>query len=378
MYDEEIPVEDAGKAAGTASAPPAQNGYKFPIELAADLELDRNPWYLIKGLMPKTGLHVLYGAPGSGKSFVALDAALHVATGRSWAGRRVRQADVVYVASEGGAGFRLRVIAALDALRTKGCLDDARLGLITVAPNLGRERSDQDRLVREVQEQSELLGLRPGLIVLDTLARSIQGLDESSTRDMNDFIANASVLGSRLNALVMPIHHSGKDEDRGMRGSSALLGAADAVWRLRSEADLKQIEVEKMKDAESGSSFSFNLRAHDLGLDSDGDPLRTLVVDVDEQPVPRAPRAARDNPSRRYATLARVAAAVAERGNAADGPSGPVKSLDLRELKALLTEGIADKAAARSEANSLNRDIGCLVTEKLLGRDDDRIWNAVA
>ena len=379
MYDEiaDSHADDAEQV----SKPPSQSErsrYKFPIELAGLLELDRNPWYLIKGLMPKTGLHILYGAPGTGKSFVGLDAALHVATGWSWGGRRVRQADVVYVASEGGAGFRLRVIAAVAALREKGCMEDARFGLITVAPNLGRQHSDRDRLVSEIREQSLQLGLQPKLIVLDTLARSCQGLDESNTRDMNDFIANAMVLGARLGALVMPIHHSGKDEERGMRGSSALLGAADAVWRLRSEDELKQIQVEKMKDAESGSSLAFKLRPYNLDLDSDGDPMQTLVVDVEGQTDEPASRAADGRPPRRYTTLARIAATLTEHGTATEG-SMHAKAMGLAELKALLTRKIEGTNAIRSEASAINRDIQNLVGEKLLERCDDRIlWPLVA
>ena len=47
---------------------------RFRLRPLADIELDTSAQWLIEGLMPAEGLHVLYGAPGTGKSFLALSA----------------------------------------------------------------------------------------------------------------------------------------------------------------------------------------------------------------------------------------------------------------------------------------------------------------
>jgi hypothetical protein len=79
----------------------------------------------------------------------------------------------------------------------------------------------------------------------------------------------------------MPIHHPGKDEDKGMRGSSALLGAADAVWQISLEDDGRhRINVEKMKDGPNNQGATFKLKPRPLGVDEDNDEISTLVVEV--------------------------------------------------------------------------------------------------
>ncbi len=232
--------------------------------------------------MPASGLQVLYGPPGVGKSFLALDAALHVAAGRPWAGRKVRQGGVVYIASEGASGFRKRVLASIER---KGFALDIPFALIETAPDLGRG-GDRDALIDAIVEQCPF---DPRLIVLDTLSRSIASMNESDTRDMNQFIGNAGFLSRRFSALVMPVHHTGKDMDRGMRGSSTLNGAADAVWFLKNERGTLSFGLEKMKDGDSGIQTPFTLVSQVLGDDEDGDPIETMVAEVSDQPLSAAP-----------------------------------------------------------------------------------------
>src|SRR5687768_8990587 len=69
------------------------------------------PTWLIDGVLPASGEVMVYGAPGEGKSFLALDWALSVATGKDWQGRRVRAGPVIYVVAEGAAGLIRRTVA---------------------------------------------------------------------------------------------------------------------------------------------------------------------------------------------------------------------------------------------------------------------------
>lgn len=165
--------------------------------------------------------------------------------------------------------------------------------------------------------QAARLGFSPRLIVLDTLARTILGLDELSSRDMGIFVRNAERIGERLGALVMPVHHTGKDEGRGMRGSSALNGAADAQWQLRRDARGILFNVEKMKDGPSGFDVRFDLEEVEVGTDADGDAVTTRVVGFPEQPVVVAAAAPQAKPGRtlkRHDTLGMFAAALAACG----------------------------------------------------------------
>jgi len=93
--------------------------------------------------------------------------------------------------------------------------------------------------------------------VLDTLARSIPGADENSARDLGFFIANADAIARELEVVVIVVHHAGKSVERGMRGSSALHGAADAEWEVSAGDAGRLVKVVKMKDGADDLAVGF-------------------------------------------------------------------------------------------------------------------------
>ena len=76
-----------------------------------EIELTTSPPYLVKGLIPRGGLTVVWGPPKCGKSYWVFDVAMHVALGWDYRDRRVYQGPAVYIACEGANGFRARVEA---------------------------------------------------------------------------------------------------------------------------------------------------------------------------------------------------------------------------------------------------------------------------
>src|ERR1700686_4827507 len=75
------------------------------------IRVDTTPAYLVKGIVPRTGLCVVWGPPKCGKSFLVFDLLMHVALGWKYRDRKVRQGPVVYCALEGCAAFKNRVEA---------------------------------------------------------------------------------------------------------------------------------------------------------------------------------------------------------------------------------------------------------------------------
>lgn len=198
------------------------------------------PEPLIEGLLDLDALAVLYGRTGSGKSFVAIDLALSVGMGWDWLGRRVERGTVLYVAAEGVAGLGARV-AAWE--RHHGVIAaDADVWWLPAAVNLYRPRRDTAHLFAELAA-----GLRPKLVIVDTLARCTIGADENSARDMGIIVEDLDRVRQVTGACVLAVHHTGKNTEQGLRGSSALLAAVDTSLRLDGAEGYVTLTVEKQK-----------------------------------------------------------------------------------------------------------------------------------
>lgn len=222
--------------------------------------------YLVKGWLGHGAMSVIYGPSNSGKTFVVLDIAMHVASGAHWRGCRVEQGPVLYIAAEGGSGIKNRLVA-LKQERPE--FSDAPLFVLPTALDFF---SDGD-----VKALCDVLDEPPILIVVDTLARSMGQGDENSTKDMSTFVKNGDLLRKETGAHVLIVHHTGKNEDRGARGASALKAAVDTEILITSN---HQITPKKQRDLPLEGYVSFSLRPVTIGTDQDGDEITSCVVDV--------------------------------------------------------------------------------------------------
>ncbi|WP_112874940.1 AAA family ATPase [Paracoccus endophyticus] len=236
--------------------------------------------YVVKGFLGEGELSVMYAAPGSKKTFLALDMALHVTSGTPWFGMRVRKEPgaVVFVAAEGGEGFKRR-IAAFKNERPE--IAEAALsrfflypGVIDLGPGGAGAEELLDAIRRDVNGPVSM-------IIIDTLARTMGAGDENAQKDMGIYIASADALREETGAHVMIIHHSGKDVSKGALGSSALRGAADTEIELAPDDDVQGLVIiknTKQRDMAAGRELGFMLHDVDLGRDDDGDPVKSAVV----------------------------------------------------------------------------------------------------
>ena len=222
--------------------------------------------YVIKGLLQRASYAETFGAPGEGKTFIALDLAYHVAAGAEWMGRKVHAGPVLYLAYEGTGGMVKRA----KALRQKYGTADIPLYIVGAAFNL-REKAGRAEL------GATLLAIpnKPVLIVIDTFARALRGGDENSAQDVGAFNAAVAALIENTGACVMIVHHSGKDKSKGARGSSALLGAIDTEI----EVDSGQVIARKQRDIELSEAIGFKLVPLVVGVDADGDETTSCVVE---------------------------------------------------------------------------------------------------
>jgi len=226
--------------------------------LRMDQLKDEAVQWLIEDLVPAKAFAAIYGKPGSFKSFVAIYLSQMIAAGQPAFGKETAQGTCLYIAGEGQAGLKKRS----DASRiTHEIEPSVPLYFIKRSLNLSSTLEDMQELIKEIHE----LNLSPSLIVVDTLARNFVG-DENSSSDMSQFIAVIGELIAQLGCTVLVVHHAGKDESKGMRGSSALLGAVDAELecvRTSDEEDREhltgKLTTTKQKESEDGIEFHFEM-----------------------------------------------------------------------------------------------------------------------
>ena len=245
---------------------------RFHLTRFCDIAITEGVAYLVKDLIPTTGLVVAWGPPKCGKSFWMFDLSMHIALGWEYRGKRVQQGPVVYLALEGGRGFTHRV----EAFRRHHSVTDAPFYLITDRTDLV---NDHKQLIDEITLQSSE---RPVLVVIDTLNRSLSG-SENRDEDMAAYIRAADVIREAFQCTVAIIHHCGVAGDR-PRGHTSLTGAVDAQLAVkRDDAGIITVKVEWLKDGQEGAEFVSGLKQVELGTDSYGDPIVSCVVVADDQ-----------------------------------------------------------------------------------------------
>ncbi len=251
------------------AAPPSPPPPRYTLLTGTDLrEIPPIRWR-VRGVLPAEGLAALFGASGSGKSFLALDMAAAIAEGREWFGHRVTQAPVIYAALEGEAGFRLRV-AAWEAAHGR----DLPTGMHLLMQPF--RLTDPD----DVRDLSAVVP--PGaVLILDTLNRAAPMADENASKDMGQILDAAKRLQAAFGGLVLLVHHSGKDLARGMRGHSSLHAALDAAIEVNRDGDRREWKQAKSKDGEDGTIQLFRLNVEPVGFDEYGDVQTSCSVTRD-------------------------------------------------------------------------------------------------
>jgi AAA domain len=200
-----------------------------------------DPEPLIDNVLDQGTTALLYGKWGTLKSFIALDWAACVATGRSWQGRHTEQRRALYVAAEGAYGYKGRIDTWEVGWRTK--IHDGTLDILPHPVNLTNAAD-----VRNLRALIEWGGY--GFVILDTLARCMVGADENSAKDCGEVVdALRQLRECTLDArgVVLGVHHTGKD-GKTFRGSSVFEAGADTVYSTTQDGVAIVLDREKRKD----------------------------------------------------------------------------------------------------------------------------------
>lgn len=237
---------------------------RFEVLSSAEFTSRPAPSWIVKGVLPRAELVVLFGESGSGKSFIALDIAAAIDRGIAWRGRRVKQGRVVYICAEGAGGFRNRLVAYQHAHQC-----ELGLGIIANAPNL-LQKDDALDICRAIGKAD--------VVIIDTFAQTTPGGNENAAEDMGKALAHCKGIHRATGALVVLVHHAGKDLSRGARGWSGLKAAADAELEVLRLESGRMLRTSKMKDGQDDEAWGFDLETQTIGMDEDGDIITSCTV----------------------------------------------------------------------------------------------------
>ena len=208
----------------------------------ADLVMSQvdNPDWLIKTVAERSSLLGVFGAPKSGKSFVAIAMAAAIANGSDFYGHKAKRAPVVYLCGEGKRGVKRR-LAAWN--QSKESLDGAPLFL----SNRGTRILDPDEYAKLIAELDMIEAQEGDLscIIFDTLNRNFGAGSENSTEDMTLFISRMDELIHKYEAAVIIVHHTGHSSNGRQRGSSVLGASMDYEFKIERTDDTKTGDTKK-------------------------------------------------------------------------------------------------------------------------------------
>ena len=257
---------DGARAKGFLKKSPAQELYRDTaaeplLRPIFEGNMSRSS-FLVDGLIEDETISLLFGAPASGKSFIAMNIACSVASGLPFFEQEVKRGSVIYVAGEGARGLRKRAYAWCQ--------------------NTGFEWGELSVLLSErsvsILDTSELLKLKddidknipkhgkPALIIVDTLNRNFGGGDENSNADMGRFIKALEHFQKLYSCNILIVHHSGHSDAGRVRGASALTAAVDAEYCVRMKQGLIEMSCTKMKDDEAPHNAYYELQPLPINL----------------------------------------------------------------------------------------------------------------
>jgi hypothetical protein len=213
----------------------------------------RDPEWLIPGILPAQGAGMIYGESGSYKSFIALDLALCLAFGVAgqWNAPPVKN-DVLFLAGEGPIATAKKRWPAWMEWQDIQFRNDHRFFIKNRVP-IFTDIEGWENIKADLAE----LKAKPSLIVIDTMARFMTGMDENSAKDATMITNFMEQLARYFECFVLGIHHTGKDQNKGARGSSAFHANLDTIISMKLKQGGAELRVRKHKDADASDDITW-------------------------------------------------------------------------------------------------------------------------
>lgn len=343
---------------------------RFKLTSFEELNVSATPAYLVKGLIPRVGLTVIWGPPKCGKTFWAFDLFMHVALGWAYRGHRVMQGPVVYCALEGVLGLAARKEAFRLSFLERHKVP-VPFHVMSTPLSLA---ADQRAFIADIGRQ---IPDAPAVIVIDTLNRSLAG-SESDDKDMSAYVRAADALRIAFNCAVVVIHHSGIDASR-PRGHTSLPGAVDAQISVKRDAANQIIStVDLCKDGPEGEVTTSTLRVVEVGTDAEGETITSCVIEQVDAPV-RSAKASSPMPKGAQIALRALHEAINAVGKpfASDHVPAAAKVVTMEQWRSFAYRmGVSESEEPDARRKAFGRAHDTLVARERVGRWDDLVWAA--
>ena len=245
----------------TRAARLAQFQWRRPSQIVTE----PSPPWLIRDILPQEGINALYGPSGSGKSFEALDMGLAISRGSDWREYKTMQGAVGWIAAEAYGSMRNRLLAYC---KTHNTTPDELVDFYVLGTSVRMQDAEQ---MKALTESARPLKLR--LLIVDTLAAATPGTDENKGEDMSPVMENIARIYDQLGTTILLVHHTGKDETKGMRGHSSIKARVEAelLVKKRDGSPLRDLVPTKLRNSnKEGVLHPFKLTEVPVDMDDVG------------------------------------------------------------------------------------------------------------
>lgn len=245
--------------------------------------------YLIDDWLTQRGRSVIGGPSGSGKSFLAIHAAMCIARGVPFFDNHVEKGAVIYQAGEGGLGIKRRLLAYRSHFEVPTSEDIPLVmlpGKVDLFARALDGKSDTEKFIEEARAWEVVMGRRPAAVFFDTLSTATVGADENSGKDMSIVLGNIATIEEALRCHVCLVHHMNADGKK-LRGHTSIHANVDQVIQVNNdpETKIRTAKLVKQKDGEDGLDLTFSLAQVVVGHDAKTERPKTscVVLSVSEK-----------------------------------------------------------------------------------------------
>lgn len=280
----------------------------------------RQQEWAIEGWLPHLGLGVLFGRPGTMKTFTVVDLAVRMAVGLSWGGLRLREGVVAIVAAEDPEGVEARLLARAHELGFPW--ESVPIVILTDPPPINSEE-----FVTFARTEARAFGNTPiSLVAIDNLSATFDGRDQEGSGAMSSAMRNARHAANALGCAVLLVHHPPRGNDDVPAGGAPIERAPDLILHQTVDGSGEiRITARKVRAGPIGGRMLMRAKVHRFEIGDHRQVIETLVL-YDHQYLPPALANARD--ARDSAQRRDVIVEVVERY-----PNGVRTSVVLEELK---------------------------------------------